>query len=273
MDDSRKIDSGKRSQVSLDIIELMLEEQTSMKDVYASKLIAESKARTLGALKNKSSREFRSYLETSDSFLRSHLGSKVQMTILYVDLVGSTHMSMILSLERMTTIIQTFVQEMTIVVANNYGYVLKYMGDAIIAYFPIITNETDFHTSYKRALLCAIDMLITVGHGVNTIFKEFDLPELHIKIGIDSGVNAIIEYGSSSSKAKSHIDVIGYPMNLTAKITAMAMPDHVMVGNTTYQGLDLLLRKMLTKLGLKRLDYIDYQTGDTYMVFSFSLDF
>ena len=53
MDDSRKIDSGKRSQVSLDIIELMLEEQTSMKDVYASKLIAESKARTLGALKNK----------------------------------------------------------------------------------------------------------------------------------------------------------------------------------------------------------------------------
>jgi len=48
MDDSRKIDSGKRSQVSLDIIELMLEEQTSMKDVYASKLIAESEARTLG---------------------------------------------------------------------------------------------------------------------------------------------------------------------------------------------------------------------------------
>jgi hypothetical protein len=25
-------------------------------------------------------------------------------------------------------------------------------------------------------------------------------------------------------------------MNLTAKITAMAMPDHVMVGNITYKG-------------------------------------
>ena len=60
-------------------------------------------------------------------------------------------------------------------------------------------------------------------------------------------------------------------MNLTAKITAMAMPDHVMVGNITYQGLDLQLRQKLTKLELKRLDYIDYQTGDTYMVFSFSL--
>jgi class 3 adenylate cyclase len=91
---------------------------------------------------------------------------------------------MILPLETITTIIQTFVQEMTVVVANNYGYVLKYIGDAITAYFPV-TNETGFHTYYKRALLCAIDMLITVVHGVNTIFKEFDFPELHIKIGID----------------------------------------------------------------------------------------
>jgi class 3 adenylate cyclase len=63
-------------------------------------------------------------------------------------------------------------------------------------------------------------MLTTVGHGVNTVFREFNFPELHIKIGIDSGVNAIIEYGSSSSVTKSHVDIIGYPMNLTAKITA-----------------------------------------------------
>lgn len=271
MDDSRGIENDERSHVPLDIVELMLEEQTSMNDVDLSKLIAESKARTLGTLKHKSSRQFSSYLETSNNFLRSQLGSKVQMTILYVDLVGSTHMSMILSLETLTTIIQTFVQEMTIVVANSCGYILKYMGDAIIAYFPV-TNETDIHTSYKRALLCAIRMLTTVGHGVNTVFREFNFPELHIKIGIDSGVNAIIEYGSSSSVTKSHVDIIGYPMNLTAKITAMAMSDQVMVGNTTYQALDLQSRQMLTKLGLKRLDYIDYQTGDAYMVFSFSLD-
>jgi hypothetical protein len=44
MDDSEKINNNETSsQVPLDIIELMLEEQTSMKDVYASKLIAESK--------------------------------------------------------------------------------------------------------------------------------------------------------------------------------------------------------------------------------------
>lgn len=142
MDDNRTIENDERSHLPLDIVELMIEEQTSMNEVDVSKLIAESKARTLGALKHKSSRQFSSYLKTSENFLRSHVGSKVQMTILYVDLVGSTHMSMILSLDTLTTIIQTFVQEMTVVVANSYGYILKYMGDAIIAYFPV-TNETD----------------------------------------------------------------------------------------------------------------------------------
>lgn len=265
-----RLDEDKISQIPSDITDFMLEEQTSMKNVQALKLIAESRARTLGALKHKS-RQFRSYLESSNNFLRSHLGSKVQMTILYVDLVDSTHMSLILPLEKLTVIIQTFVQEMTIVVANNSGYVLKYVGDAIIAYFPAVaTEKTDFPTPYKRALFCAIDMLITVEHGINAIFQQFDFPDLHMKIGIDSGENAIIEYGSSS-ETKSHVDIIGYPMNLTAKITSLAKPDHIMIGNTTYQGLDLRVRNVLAKIGLERVDYIDYQTGDAYMVFSFGL--
>ena len=68
-------------------------------------------------------------------------------------------MSMILPLETITTIMQTFLAEMTVVVANNYGYVLKYIVDAIIAYLPV-TNETGFSTyRYKRDLLCAVDLL------------------------------------------------------------------------------------------------------------------
>ena len=153
---------------------------------------------------------------------------------------------------------------MTVVVANNYGFVLKYVGDAIIAYFPANNN---FHIACKKALLCAINMLIIVEHGINATMKQFDFPDLHIKIGIESGENAIIEYGSRGTK--SHIDILGYPMNIAAKITSLAMPDHILIGNTTYQGLDSRLHNRLTKFELKRLDHLDYQTGDKYIIFSF----
>jgi adenylate cyclase len=256
-------DNNKNLYFRREIIDLMLEEQTSKKDVHALKTIAESRARTVGALKNES-RQFHSYIESSEKYLRSHLGSKIKLVILYVDLVGSTHMSMVLPLEKLTTIIQIFAQEMTVIIANNNGYILKYVGDAIIAYFPA---DTDFHAACKRALECAMAMLLTVEHGVNVILKQYDFPDLHIKVGIDSGENAIIDYGSKGEK--SHVDLIGYPMNLTAKITSLAEPDHILIGNITFQCLNSRTRNMLTSFDLKSLDYIDHQTGDAYVIFSF----
>ena len=112
-----------------------------------------------------------------------------------------------------------------------------------------------------------MNMLVVVQQGINDVLKEFNFPDLHIKIGIDSGENAIIEYGSTGTR--SHIDILGYPMNVTAKITSLARPDHIMIGDTTYQGLDLRIRERLIKLGLERQDHIDYRTGDAYIISSF----
>src|SRR5438132_4534232 len=130
---------------------------------------------------------------------------------------------------------------MTVVVANNHGYILKYVGDAIIVYFQV---AVDFNVSSERAVVCALQMLLVVEHGINAIFKQFDFPEVHIKIG----ESAIIEYGSS--EMKSHVDILGYPMNVTAKITSLATADHILIGDTTYQGLDLRIRERLIKLNL-----------------------
>lgn len=152
---------------------------------------------------------------------------------------------------------------MTVVIANNHGYILKYVGDAVIAYFPFDV-AADFNVSSKNAVSCAMNMLVVVDQGINEVLKEFDFPDLHIKIGIDSGENAIIEYGSTGTR--SHIDILGYPMNVTAKITSLARSDHILIGDTTYQGLDLRIREKLTKLGLERQDYIDYRIGDAYII-------
>jgi len=189
MDDGNKISNI----IPAELREMMLEEQTAMKDVQAFKVIAESRGRVAKALKEKSML-FHSYLESSDKFLRSHLGSRVHLVILYADIVNSTRMSTVLPLEKLTTILQIFAQEMTVVVANNHGYILKYVGDAIIVYFPVDT-AVDFNVPSERAVVCALHMLLVVEHGINAIFKQFDFPEVHIKIGIDSGESAIIEYG------------------------------------------------------------------------------
>jgi hypothetical protein len=50
-------------------------------------------------------------------------------------------MSIMLPLEQLTTILQIFAQEMTVVVANNYGYILKSVGDAVGANYGYILKS------------------------------------------------------------------------------------------------------------------------------------
>ena len=84
MDEGKRSDRIEISDIPGEIRELMLEEQTSMTDVQVLKVIAESRARVAKALKQES-KQFHSYLGSSDEFLRSHLGSRVRLVILYAD--------------------------------------------------------------------------------------------------------------------------------------------------------------------------------------------
>jgi adenylate cyclase len=254
-----------------DIAKLISDEQVAASTNGTSivNAITESKARVLKLLKEPNGRRyFSSNIESSEAFLRSHTESKANLVILYADLVGSTHMSTVLDLRDLAALLQLFMQEMTITAVKNHGYILKYVGDAVIVYFPIIDNN--FSLASNNAISCALNMLLIVDQGINPVLEEFGFPKLQIKIGIDSGENAIVEYAFSIKS--SHVDIIGYPMNIASKITSLAKPNHVLIGIITYRRLDSNVEHRLRKLGLENIEYIDYQTGDAYSILSLPLD-
>ena len=254
-----------------DIAKLISEEQVAAATNGTSMLnaVTESKARVLRLLKEPNKRKyFSSNIESSDVFLHSHTHSKANLVILYADLEGSTHMSTVLDLRDLTAILQIFVQEMSVTAIKNHGYILKYVGDAVIVYFPIIDNN--FSLASNNAISCALNMVLIVEQGINPVLEEFGFPKLQIKIGIDSGENAIVEYAFSIKS--SHVDIIGYPMNIAAKITSLAKPNHISIGINTYRRLDSRVEQRLRKLGMENVEYIDYQTGDAYSILSLPLD-
>ena len=79
-----------------------------------------------------------SKMEEAQNILEKYAKSKVTFVILHIDIVGSTEMSMSLPVERLATIIQTFTQEMSLIIAAYGGYVLKYVGDS---FFGILSSE------------------------------------------------------------------------------------------------------------------------------------
>ncbi len=208
--------------------------------------------------------QFESNLKPAQEFLLGHVNSKISLVIMYTDLVGSTNMSMMIPIDKMVTIIQGFSFEMSNLVHNHGGYTLKYVGDAVIAFFPLDYNKS---LICDRAIECAKSMITIIKKGISPILNQFDYPELQVKIGIDVGESVIIQYGHDE---RSHIDILGYSMNKSAKITSLTHPNTITIGEDIYSNLNPKLKVEFkeVKTDIENWKYMNKQTGHLYKIYS-----
>ena len=206
-------------------------------------------------------------IKRGQDFLLNHVDSKISLVVMYADLVGSTKMSMALPVERMAKIIKVFSHELSSVVESYNGFVLKYVGDAIIACFPSGFNK---YLSCDTAFQCANSMINVIENGINPILEKDkdNYPKLAVKIGIDEGENLVILYGYDKS---APIDLIGYPMNVAAKMTSLTGPNKITVGNNVYKLLHPTIQPYFQKMQMKEgteWKYIELDTNLPYKVYT-----
>ena len=85
-----------------------------------------------------------SSIRRGQKFLLDYIRSKIPLIIIYADLVGSTSMSMTLPVDNLVTIIRAFTHQISHVIDSHGGYVLKYVGDAVISFFPDSINKDKY---------------------------------------------------------------------------------------------------------------------------------
>jgi class 3 adenylate cyclase len=73
-------------------------------------------------------------------------------------------------------------------------------------------------------------------NGINPAFRKNSIPEIAVKIGIEYGSALVLLYGKNIAHA--HIDLIGFSISITAKITSLSFPGEVIVGENKYHNLD-----------------------------------
>jgi class 3 adenylate cyclase len=174
---------------------------------------------------------------------------------------------------------------MSLIVKDFGGFVLKYVGDAVLAFFVVPGHESEGKVACTRAIHCAKCMLQVAHRGINPILNQYDCPQMNIRIGIDVGENAVIQSGwdihpdltnaeengidNSMSKRgqllvkKPVYDVLGYNTNLAVKMTALANPNHMVIGQLVYDTLDDNQKSLFQKLVLSSevWNYVSNNTG------------
>lgn len=214
------------------IIDVLLSRNEVDRTVESATLIKNVQNRINKALEK--GYEYTRIVDSSENFLRKRVFQQINMAVLYVDLVGSTKMSMELPPDKLSILVSSFSQEMAYVIAAHNGYVLKFVGDAVIGYF--VEDETSSFQTVDNAVGCAESMIKVVKQGINPILiKKAGLSEIHIKIGIDFGKNVVVRYGADEKKA--YVDLLGPTMNVASKIQDLAKPNQILVGQEIHDRL------------------------------------
>jgi len=258
-----KQDLAKTSQDNNVIDMLLSKNQTQTLD--SKTMILETQKRVWGALKK--GYEYTGMIDESEEFLRKNVFSKLDMVVLYVDLVGSTTMTLEMPAEKIAIIVSSFSQEMAAVIRQHHGYVLKFVGDAVIGYF---VGEGNSLLLANNAVNCAKSMITIIQKGINPILNQYDYPELMVKIGLDFGQNIVVRYGADVEN--SHVDLMGPAMNIAAKIQHMAKPNQILIGSDVYQKLHPNSQKEFSKIVWKKDEwkYHSRTTGEIYSVFEYN---
>ncbi len=245
--------------------------------------IRNAETRMWKALKSEPS--FDISMEETYKILQKYARSKVTLVILHVDLVGSTQLSMTLPLDRLTTIVQTFTQEMSVMISLYGGYVLKYIGDAVLAFFTIdsvASSDEDQQLQLRQqylpcinAINCAMSMIKVIREGIDPILNQYDYPEMAIRVGIDIGKSAVIQYGWNLRKIDNtvskepHLDILGHTVNVAVKMTRLAKPNSFVIGQFVYDTLDDNQKSTFEEVSTRNntWNYTNEKTGSLYRVY------
>ncbi|MBT8172921.1 MAG: adenylate/guanylate cyclase domain-containing protein [Nitrosopumilus sp.] len=244
-----------------DVVDMLLSKnEDSVVDFET--MILETQKRVWGSLKK--GYEYSGMADESEKFLRKNVFLKLDMVVLYVDLVGSTTMTLEMPAEKIAIIVSSFSQEMASVIRQHQGYVLKFVGDAVIGYFVAEGNSL---LAADNAVNCAKSMISVIQKGINPILNQYDYPDLMVKIGIDFGQNIVVRYGADAEN--SHVDLMGPAMNIAAKIQGMAKPNQILIGSDVYQKLHPTTQKKFLEIIWKNNEwrFRSRITGEIYKVY------
>jgi len=168
-----------------------------------------------------------------------------QLTVMFTDLVGSTALSTKLDPEDLREIISAYHRRCAEVIVKHGGFVARYMGDGVLAYFGYPrAHEDDAERAVRAGLALA---------GADTKADVGSEPALQMRVGIATG---LVVVGDLTAGDPSHeCEVVGETPNLAARLQALAEPDTVVIDSNTRRLLGYLFEyRTLGPLSVRGFD-------------------
>jgi class 3 adenylate cyclase/tetratricopeptide (TPR) repeat protein len=146
-----------------------------------------------------------------------------QVTVLFCDMVGSTALSEAVDPELLGALIRRYQDAAAGAIGRYGGFVAKFMGDGVLAYFGF---PHAFEDAAERAVRAAIGILAQIGK-----IARPDGAALQARVGIATGLVVVGEIiGAGSAQERT---IVGETPNLAARLQALAAPNTILISEAT----------------------------------------
>ncbi len=149
-----------------------------------------------------------------------------QVTIVFLDIVGSTSLSRHLDPEEIHAVIDGALARFTRVVERFQGRVLQYAGDSLLAAFGADEAQED---DAERAVRCGLALIDECAAGRDAIRGSYGLDDFGIRVGAHTG--GVLLGGGVDAEAT----IRGISVNVAARMEQTAPPGRLRISQDTWR--------------------------------------
>src|SRR5262245_25013739 len=145
------------------------------------------------------------------------------ITVLFCDLVESTKLSEKLEPEDLQILITAYREACSQAIRRYGGWVARYMGDGVMAWFGWPYAHEDDPIRATHAALEAISAITSLPGPITRAAR----------VGISSGPVVVGEIGNGGDTAS--VDAVGETPNIAARLQSLAEPNAILISETTHR--------------------------------------
>lgn len=154
-----------------------------------------------------------------------------KLTVFFSDIKGFSNMSEDLTLEQLTSMLNTYLSEMTRIAERHGGTVDKFIGDAVMVFFGDPTSKG----SKEDATAC-VAMAIEMQKHMKLLRQRWKREgidkRLEIRIGINTGYVTVGNFGTDT---RLDYTILGTDVNLASRLESAARPGHILISQSTME--------------------------------------
>ncbi len=151
-------------------------------------------------------------------------GRVAELSVLFADLTGFTSLTNQLGADRTFEVVDSFLKMASRHLVSHDGFIDKYIGDAVMAFFNVPIAREDHAGQAVAAAEDILDELPSLGETVGC--------SLQARIGIATGYARVGRLGAGE---RSDYTVIGDVANLASRLEGHAQPGEILVSHEVFE--------------------------------------